>query len=146
MMFGMKTAGLFVVLLGIVKFGDCIRCYECSATLGPHDNDPCYYGDESRLRRVHCIGPSVCGTYHYEKHYPNSPTEYHVTRGCQSIGYGSTCEDIFNNLRAQNAILPGQHSCTTCSNDYCNSSIGLRSGTVFIFALLFQFWRLLRYE
>ncbi|VEN57822.1 unnamed protein product [Callosobruchus maculatus] len=53
---------------------------------------------------------------------PGTPTINHITRGCQALRYGATCEDIFNELRARGQVLPGQHTCTTCSSDLCNSA------------------------
>ncbi|KAJ8946556.1 hypothetical protein NQ314_008870, partial [Rhamnusium bicolor] len=107
--------------------GECIRCYECVARLGPGETSACLYGDESQLRRVHCIGPSVCAAYHYQTVIPGTPTVNHITRGCQALRYGATCEDIFNELRMRNEILPGQHTCTTCSTDLCNSSSKIKT-------------------
>ncbi|CAH1100050.1 unnamed protein product [Psylliodes chrysocephalus] len=53
---------------------------------------------------------------------PGTPPITHVTRGCQSLRFGGTCEDIFNDLRRRGQVLPGQHTCATCSSDLCNST------------------------
>ncbi|ENN81731.1 hypothetical protein D910_08749, partial [Dendroctonus ponderosae] len=53
---------------------------------------------------------------------PGTPPINHITRGCQALRFGATCEDIFQQLRRRNEILPGQHTCTTCSTDLCNSN------------------------
>ncbi|KAJ8983569.1 hypothetical protein NQ317_006614 [Molorchus minor] len=147
---------------------DCVRCYECVARLGPGETSACLYGDEAQLRRVHCIGPSVCAAYHYQskvvstetesvKDYvinlgqfedvpkqilttviPGTPTINHITRGCQALRYGATCEDIFNELRMRNEILPGQHTCTTCSTDLCNSSTRIQTLPL-VLSIIFAF-------
>lgn len=49
--------------------GHCIRCYECVSRLAPGQTDSCLYGDELNLKRVTCLGPSVCATYHYQSKY-----------------------------------------------------------------------------
>lgn len=64
----------------------------------------------------------VLSTFTLSGVIPGTPTLNHITRGCQALRYGATCEDIFNELRANNEILPGQHVCTTCSTDLCNAS------------------------
>ncbi|XP_060522868.1 uncharacterized protein LOC132699905 [Cylas formicarius] len=116
-----------LVFLSATDIGNSIRCYECIARLGPGDSSPCLSGDETQMRRVHCIGPSVCAAYHYQTVIPGTPTINHITRGCQALKYGATCEDIFNQLRSRNEILPGQHTCTTCSSDLCNSAKDISS-------------------
>nr|XP_023012987.1 uncharacterized protein LOC111503020 [Leptinotarsa decemlineata] len=113
---------IIILLLGIFETGQSIRCYECASRLGPGESDPCLTGEGYQLRRVHCIGPSVCAAYLYQSIIPGAPSINHVTRGCQSIRYGSTCEDIFNELKSKGEILPGQHTCSTCSSDLCNTS------------------------
>ncbi|XP_050298355.1 uncharacterized protein LOC126737478 [Anthonomus grandis grandis] len=119
--FSLQSFIVFIFVLSILKTGTAIRCYECVGRLGPGDTSPCLYGDETQLRRVHCIGPSVCAAYHYQTIMPGMPPINHITRGCQALRYGATCEDIFQQLRRRNEILPGQHTCTTCSTDLCNT-------------------------
>ncbi|CAG9767424.1 unnamed protein product [Ceutorhynchus assimilis] len=116
---------VFLVFSSALPEGSAIRCYECVARLLPGDSSPCLYGDETQMRRVHCMGPSVCAAYHYQTIIPGTPPINHITRGCQALRYGATCEDIFQQLRRRNEILPGQHTCTTCSTDLCNSGIQL---------------------
>ncbi|XP_018561869.1 uncharacterized protein LOC108903988 [Anoplophora glabripennis] len=138
--------GLSVVLFlfGIFQNGYCIRCYECVARLGPGEISACLHGDESQLKRVHCIGPSVCAAYHYQSVIPGTPTINHITRGCQALRYGATCEDIFNELRMKNEILPGQHTCTTCSTDLCNSADKINAVPLVVaLVLAFLSWLLL---
>lgn len=60
--------------------------------------------------------------FHFTGRLPGSLPHYYVTRGCQSLRYGATCEDIFHHLRNSGEILPGRHICSTCSSDLCNSS------------------------
>ncbi|XP_057669477.1 uncharacterized protein LOC130901859 isoform X1 [Diorhabda carinulata] len=109
------------------EMGLCLRCYECVSRLGPADTDACLTGDRNQLPRVRCIGPSVCATYHYQSTIPGTPTINHVTRGCQLLRYGGSCEDIFNDLRSRGEVLPGQHTCATCSGDLCNSTTSLKA-------------------
>ncbi|CAH1997263.1 unnamed protein product [Acanthoscelides obtectus] len=132
---------VFIILVSL-RTAESIRCYECVSRLGPGESSACLTGEEGQLRRVQCIGPSVCAVYHYQTVIPGTPTINHITRGCQALRYGATCEDIFNELRARGQVLPGQHTCTTCSSDLCNSSGKLSySVTIwsFVFALIKRF-------
>ncbi|XP_066259731.1 uncharacterized protein [Euwallacea similis] len=133
---------LFAIISIVIQRGGAIRCYECVARLGVGDSSPCLYGDERQLRRVHCIGPSVCAAYHYQTMIPGTPPLNHITRGCQALRFGATCEDIFQELRRRNQILPGQHTCTTCSTDLCNFSVPLLKPRVYSI-LVFIFIRVL---
>ncbi|XP_072383465.1 uncharacterized protein [Diabrotica undecimpunctata] len=117
---------LFCVF-GSINSGLCLRCYECVSRLGPGETDPCLTGDRNQLRRVLCIGPSVCASYHYQSTIPGTPTINHITRGCQSLRYGGSCEDIFNDLRSKGEVLPGQHTCATCNGDLCNATSSFKA-------------------
>jgi hypothetical protein len=118
----------------------CIRCYVCTseASNSQYEYDACLYGDERYLRAVTCTEPSVCTAYHYQSKQqscaisqtlfsfpaliPGSLNQLSTSRGCQALRYGATCEDIFNDLRRTGSVLPGQHICTTCSEDLCNEA------------------------
>ncbi|KAH1016054.1 uncharacterized protein LOC109546486 [Dendroctonus ponderosae] len=132
----------FLAILCAFQEGNAIRCYECVARLGLGDSSPCLYGDRTQLRRVNCMGPSVCAAYHYQTMIPGTPPINHITRGCQALRFGATCEDIFQQLRRRNEILPGQHTCTTCSTDLCNSN----SRIMPVFPIIFTFFCLALYR
>ncbi|CAG9865549.1 unnamed protein product [Phyllotreta striolata] len=123
----------------IINSGKALRCYECIASVFPGDNSPCLNGEEIHLRRVRCIGPSVCAFYRYESTVPGTPPVTHATRGCQSLRYGGTCEDIFNELRARGEVLPGQHTCATCNSDLCNMAVSRTASSVLYFICVVGF-------
>ncbi|KAG5899343.1 hypothetical protein JTB14_036832 [Gonioctena quinquepunctata] len=140
MKFSSSVNKIVIVLLTIFQAGLCLRCYECVSRVGPGESNPCLIGDGTQLRRVHCIGPSVCAAYHYQSVIPGTPTINHITRGCQSLRYGSTCEDIFNELKSRGEVLPGQHICTTCSSDLCNSSNPISRLSVVVTTISVMIW------
>ncbi|XP_068913311.1 uncharacterized protein [Tenebrio molitor] len=113
-----------LVISGLLDLGVCIRCYVCTseASNSQYEYDACLYGDERYLRAVTCTEPSVCTAYHYQTLIPGSLNQLSTSRGCQALRYGATCEDIFNDLRRTGSVLPGQHICTTCSEDLCNEA------------------------
>ncbi|KAK9883350.1 hypothetical protein WA026_001525 [Henosepilachna vigintioctopunctata] len=111
-----------LIITSALEIGHCLQCYDCSSRLGFDDYVHCRYGKTNNLRKVECIGPSVCATYILTTETPGYPPSSMVNRGCQAIRYGSTCEDIFNELRRRGSVFPGRHECSTCSTDYCNSS------------------------
>ncbi|XP_044759837.1 uncharacterized protein LOC123317389 isoform X2 [Coccinella septempunctata] len=65
------------------------------------------------------------------------PTITSVARGCQAIQYGSTCEDIFNDLRGRGSFHHGHHKCSTCSADFCNSSESINLSSQIFFISIF---------
>ncbi|RZB40016.1 uncharacterized protein BDFB_004755, partial [Asbolus verrucosus] len=116
----------------------CIRCYECTSesTYNQFEYDACLYGDERYLRSTICREPSVCTAYHYQTLIPGALNQLSTSRGCQALRYGATCEDIFNDLRRTGSVLPGQHICTTCSEDLCNGAPEVGAAPVLYFAML----------